>query len=256
MRGFPAVIPLVAVLAAAQSPFEFAVVRDLIQGDPYIGVMRIEVSPDDPAPGAKTLEIAARAGFDLRASSHTIFPDTVAMFAGQTTFTLDTDASRLARLFRVICDQSRSFRAGITHLAVDLVSPDDMSWLSMRCTLTLADSMTSGLVALDEFWSRAEVTSLEIGTGCLPLEFEPPVPMAGRTPVTVEEREEPVSDSSRHAWKSLLLPGWGQAASGEGLWWVNLAVEAGGVFLILSDHENEGFAVLGVNHLAGFADLL
>ncbi|NLP06485.1 hypothetical protein GX411_11130 [Candidatus Fermentibacteria bacterium] len=256
MRAFPAVIPLVAALAAAQTPFEFAVVRELIQGDPYIGVMRIEISPDDPAPGARTLEIAARAGFDLRASSHSIFPDTAAMFAGQTTFTLDTDATKLVRLFRVICDESRSFSAGITHLSVDLVSPDDMSWLSMKCSLTLADSMASGLVALDEFWSRAEVTSLEISTGCLPLEFEPPVPLARHAAAAVERSEEPSAGSSRHAWKSLILPGWGQAASGEGLWWVNLAIEAGGVFLILSDHENEGYAVLGANHLAGFADLL
>lgn len=256
MRGFSAVIPLVAAFAAAQTPFEFAVVRELIQGEPYIGVMRIEVSPDDPAPGAITLEIAARAGFDLRASSHCIFPDTAAMFAGQTTFTLDTDATRLARLFQVICDQSRNFRAGITHLSVDLISPDEMSWLSMKCALALADSMASGLVALDEFWSRAEVTSLEIGTGCLPLEFEPPVPVSRPAAAAAEQRDEPSAGSSGHAWKSLILPGWGQAASGEGLWWVNLAIEAGGVFLVLSDHENEGYAVLGANHLAGFADLL
>jgi hypothetical protein len=60
---------------------------------------------------------------------------------------------------------------------------------------------------------------------------------------------------SAQPWKSLLLPGWGQLSSGRGVGWLNLAVEAGGIALLVSGEDETGLAVLGVNHLISFIDL-
>ncbi len=248
-------------VASAQTPFEFAVVRQLIEGDPFVSVMRIDLVSGSPAPGCNTVELSARAGLSISGEGHSVYADTVCdgrvTFAGQSLFRMDIYSSQFDRILQVLLEQSRAFPSTrVTHARLDVVSPDDMSWISITFPLTLADSLRSGLVAREAFWSLAEVTSLEVGTALFPLAFRPPLdfsmPESG-TPVDVAVETR---GSGGHAWKSLVLPGWGQIASGSGVGWLNLLVEACGIGLYASGYEEEGLAVVGVNHIVSFMDLL
>jgi hypothetical protein len=247
---------LLVPAALAQTPFEFAVVRELVQGEPFVSVMRIELCPADPAPGRTTLEIASRVGLDLSPRSHSLYPDTSSLFAGQTLYTVDVDEGRFTRLLQVLSDQSVQFHMNVTDLYIDLVSPDDMSWLTLACPMSLADSLLDGRIDMPGFWARADVRSVEIGTGGYALEFEPPVSVIRQTVEQTGPVIETFPGTSGHAWKSLLVPGWGQLSSGQGCWWLNMLVEAGAVGLVASGYEAEGLAVLGANHIVSFFDLL
>lgn len=247
----------IASVAMAQTPFEFAVVKDLVQGSPHVSVISIEILRGAPAPGSSTLRLAARTGLLVSPALHSLYPDTTGLFLGQTLFSLDVEEEPVRRVFSVVAMECREFPGtGITHVALDLVSYDDMSWLSIQCPLGVADSMAAGLLPFDELWDRSEIAGLEIGTAAFPLDFTPPVfvdrPVSAAADTTASEGP----GSSGHAWKSLLLPGWGQLASGEGTWWLNLIVEAGGVALAFTGNEREGVALLGANHLVSFFDLL
>ena len=137
-----------------------------------------------------------------------------------------------------------------------LISHDDMSWVSIRCPIERTDSLIAGTISHMDFWNRTEVWELEIGTGGMAVTADAPTLIELYSP-PVDTIPEPVFDhASAHAWKSLVLPGWGQLSSGRGIGWVNLLVEAGGVALILTEYEEAGAAVLGVNHIISFVDVL
>jgi hypothetical protein len=247
--------------ASSQTPFEFGVVRALVEGDPFVSVMRIELDSGSPAPGCNTLELSARAGLDLDGTGLSLFVDTVdasgITFSGQSLFDISLLSGPFDRILQVIQDKNREFPSTrVTHVRLDLVAYDDLSWISLEFPLTLADSLQSGIIDREQFWSLAGVTMLEIGTASTPLLYRPPLSFD-----LPETRQEEVvitrsTGNGSQAWKSLLLPGWGQLASGEGVGWVNLLVEAGAVGLYVSGYEEEGFAVLGTNHLVSFFDLL
>ncbi|MDM7991919.1 MAG: hypothetical protein QUS11_01260 [Candidatus Fermentibacter sp.] len=252
---------LAAVPAFAQTQFEFGVVESLIEGDPFVSVMRIDISAGTPAPGCNTLEISTRAGLDLRGTGLSLCVDTVGSsgmtFQGQSLFDIDLLSAPFDRVLDVILAKDAEFPStGITHVRLDLVSYDDMSWVSLSFPLGLADSLRRGLVDREQFWSMADVSMLEVGTASTPLEFRPPLAFQLSESRTVTEIVEEPVERGGQAWKSLILPGWGQISSGEGIGWVNLLVEAGAVGLYLSDYEEEGLAVLGTNHVISFFDLL
>jgi hypothetical protein len=246
-----------AFACLAQTPFEFAVVKDLVQGSPHVGVISIEILQGTPAAGSTTLRMAARVGLLITPSLHSVYPDSTGLFFGQTLFNMDIDQEPVERVFEVVADECRAFPGmGITHLALDMVSYDDMSWLSMECPVGLADSIARGLRPFDDIWEKCEMSGLEIGTATFALDFTPPVQVDRPVIAGPDTVVTAAPGGAGNAWKSLLLPGWGQAASGRGTWWINLLVEAGGVGLILTEHEREGAAVLGANHILSFFDLL
>jgi hypothetical protein len=248
---------LAAAAASAQTPFEFAVVKDLVQGSPHVSVISIEIQRGTPEAGSSTLRIAARTGLVISPTLHTIYPDTTGLFIGQTLFCMDVEEEPVERVLSVLSDECDAFPGmGITHLALDLVSYDDMSWLSIQCSMRTADSIAAGLLPFEYIWDRSEVSGLEIGTAGFVLDFTPPVSVTRPVLAAADTASTRVSGSAGQAWKSLVLPGWGQLASGEGTWWINILVEAGGVGLALSGHEREGVAVLGANHILSFFDLL
>lgn len=247
--------------ASAQTPFEFDVVRALIEGDPFVSVMRIQLSPGSPEPGCNTLEISARAGLDFHGTGLSLYVDTVDVasmsFSGQSLFDISLLSRPFDRVLTVIREKNREFPSTrITHVRLDLVASDDMTWVSVEFPLTLADSLQNGLVDRERFWSSASVSMLEIGTASTPLEFRPPLAFDMPDTRVVAMPEEVREDRSGQAWKSLLMPGWGQLSEGEGVGWINLLVEAGAVGLYLSGSEEEGLAVLGTNHIVSFVDLL
>lgn len=261
LSRFLLVVPFAAAAAAAQTPLEFAIVEELIEGDPFVSVMRIDLSPGSPVPGSTTLELSARTGLSMSLTSLSVYTDTLTSgglaLQGQSLFDLGVESSGFDRVISVILDNTRRFSSTrVTHVRLDLVSPDDMSWITLGFPLTTADSLASGLLGRDEFWSRAEVMSLEIGTACFPPAFAPPVdysaPLRDGGPMEIVE---PPADRSM-AWKSLILPGWGQLSSGRGVGIVNILVEAAGIGLYASGHEEAGIAVVGANHLVSFTDLL
>ena len=64
-------------------------------------------------------------------------------------------------------------------------------------------------------------------------------------------------EEGNHAWKSLILPGWGQMSAGSGIPVVNILMEIGGAALLFTEEYSEvGIGVLAVNHFISFADLL
>jgi len=251
-------LPLVAfaMAAAAQTPLEFAVVKDLVQGTPHVSVISMEIRRGEPLPGSVTMHMAARVGLVLTPSLHSIYPDTSGHFLGETLYRMDVDSVPVQRVFSVVSTECRAFPGmGVTHIALDLVSYDDMSWLALSCPLGLVDSISRGLRPFGDLWEGSSMSNLEIGTAGFALEFTPPVDVT--RPVIARADTVPVVPcGSGGAWKSLVLPGWGQASTGRGAWWINMLVEAGGVGLVLSDHEREGIAILGANHLLSFFDML
>lgn len=244
--------------ALAQTPFEFAVVEDLIEGDPFISVLRIRTVPGLPVPGRTQLQLSTRAGLTLVGES-CIYPDSMTgsevTFVGLAEYTAAVPTATLDRIFTVLRDCMGRFPGtGITDISLDVVSVDDMSWVSVECSRARMDSLLDGEVSHLDFWRSASLRELEVGTALFqtalrwpgaPTDYTPDLSV--QDPVTTPRTTQP--------WKSLLLPGWGQLSAGEGVGWINLLVEAGGIALLLSDEQEAGAAVLGVNHLVSFVDL-
>lgn len=261
LSRFLLALPVAAAAAAAQTPLEFAIVEELIEGDPFVSVMRIDLAPGSPVPGSTTLELSTRTGLSVGLTSLSVYTDTLTSgglaLSGQSLFDLGVESSGFDRVISVILEKTGQYPSTrVTHVRLDLVSPDDMSWITLDFPLSTADSLASGLLGRDEFWSRAEVRSLEIGTACFPPVFAPPVDYS------VPERDGGVAETVQvpeersMAWKSLILPGWGQLSSGRGVGIVNILVEAAGIGLYASGYEEAGIAAVAANHLVSFADLL
>jgi hypothetical protein len=245
----------------AQTPFEFGVVQDLIQGEPYVSVISIKVSGGVPSSGCTMLEMAVRAGLIFEGESSSFMPDSLlpggVRFTGQILYNGVVPESTIERIFSVIKTNLDKFPGTrVTHVSLVLISHDDMSWVSIRCPMERADSLLAGMIDHLDFWMRTDVWELEIGTGGMPVTADAPTISAMYAPSMGTVPDVRIDNASAHAWKSLVLPGWGQLSSGRGIGWLNLLVEAGGVALILSDHDEAGAAVLGVNHIISFADLL
>lgn len=262
MRLALALAVAMLAVAAAQTPFEFDVVRQLIEGEPHISVLRIEIMSDTPVEGETTLGLSARAGLYVYSRDNRIYPDSQTardvLFSGAVRYRAAAPRAELERILSVVASNLRSYPGiGADHLELDFVSGDDMSWLKLRLSMDVVNSYIENETSELELWKQAEIWGAEVGTCTFPLLVEPPVPAgeAATEPDTVTVIRYPVA--SRHAWKSAILPGWGQLASGRGVGWINLAVEAGGVALLTTDDYREaGVAVLSANHLVSLFDLL
>lgn len=258
MKYFLAIIA-VGILHA-QTPLEFGIVDDLIRGEPYVSPLSIRIEPGRPVPGSTTLRMAVRGGVTFADEGCFIFVDSLGgkvNLMGRTDYRGILSNEVVVRLFSVVRSNMRTHGAsGITHLDLDFVTPDDMGWLSVTSTIARADSLLSGQITPYEFWSGAVLEQVQVGMADFSLRsgvFDPTrisEPVA--PPVLL-----PSSRDGSHAWKSLVLPGWGQYSSGRGLPLVNLLAEVGGIALLLSDdYVNVGVGVLVLNHLISFTDLL
>jgi len=257
LRFSTAAVTVVCAVAMAQTPLEFGIVRDLVGGTPRVSVFSIKTRDVD---GETTLQIAARAAIQFDCTRHSMLTDTMTgtevLMEGQISYSASIAKNTIEHFFTVIKDNMNSFGSGgITRFQVDLITADEMSWLSVTIPVTRVDSLLDGSLSHMDFWSMTSVNEVEIGTGGTPVTNESPLPElhgAPEIPVVVEVVQE-----SNHPWKSLILPGWGQLSSGTGAGFVNILVEIGGAALLFTDEYSEvGIGVLAVNHLISFSDLL
>jgi hypothetical protein len=262
MRLALAVGVVVAAAACTQTPFEFDVVRQLIEGEPHVSVLRIEILPDTPVEGETTLSLSARAGLYVYGSDNRIYPDSQnardVVFSGALRYRAAAPRDRLSRILRVVSSNLQRYPGvDADHLDLDFVSADDMSWLRVRLPMDLVESYIREGTPELELWKSAEIWGAEVGTCTFPLTVEPPLPAGGSRAETDTVTVLRYPAASRHAWKSVLLPGWGQLASGRGIGWINIAVEIGGAALLANaDYREAGAAVLATNHLISIMDLL
>lgn len=257
MRFSIAAITVICALAMAQTPLEFGIVRDLVGGTPRVSVFSIKTRSVD---GETTLQIAARAGIQFDCTRHSMLTDSMTaaevIMEGQISYSASIAKNTIEHFFAVIRDNMNSYGSGgITRFQVDLITADEMSWLSVTIPVARVDSLLDGSLSHLDFWSVTPVNEVEIGTGGTPVANESPLPElhgAPEIPVVVEVVQE-----SNQPWKSLILPGWGQLSSGNGAGLVNILVEAGGAALLFTDEYSEvGIGVLAVNHVISFSDLL
>lgn len=251
---------LVPALLLAQTPLEFGIVDDLIRGEPYISPLSIKVLPGAPLPGETTLRLSVRAGVVFSDEGAYYYmdslPDQVNLLGRLDYRGLITD-DQVRRIFTVVRSNMRTHGSmGITRLEIDLVTPDDMGWLAFTTPVARVDSLLSGELSSFGFWDGAAVRQVQVGMAGFRVSngfFDPTqVPEIPETVVVTEPYR-----SGGHAWKSLILPGWGQLSSGTGLPLVNLLAEAGGIALLFTDdYVNVGAGILAVNHLVSFTDLL
>lgn len=258
MRLIIAVL-LISFLSFGQTPFEFAVVEELVGGTPFISIIRIEVRPGVPEPGRTQLMLTTRAGMKMEGSQD-LFPDsstsTHVVFSGVVEYRAEIPVRTLDRIFSVLSEALDRFpRTGITDLSLDVVDVNDLSWISVECDISRIDSVLQGTMTHETFWRTSSLREFEVGTVLFPTRMRRPlVPdwtaFTDSLPMVVE-----TECPSAQPWKSLLFPGWGQLSSGRGIGWLNIAVEAGGIALLVSGEDETGIAVLGVNHLISFIDL-
>lgn len=255
-----AILLLIPMVIHAQTPLEFGIVDDLIRGDPYISPLSIKVVQGQPAAGNVTLRMAVRAGVVFSDEGSFVFVDSLGEdvnLLGRADYRGLISNDSVRRLFSVVKTNMRTHgSSGITHYEIDFVTPDDMGWLSIRVPMATADSLLSGTKTSFDFWNGVMILQVQVGMADFPLRtgfFDP-------TQVPDVRRIEPAplhESSGSHAWKSLILPGWGQYSAGTGLPIVNLLAEAGGIALVLSDdYFKVGVGVLVLNHLISFTDLL
>ena len=260
MRFILAIIVLVS-LASAQTPFEFAVVQELVGGEPFISIIRIQINNGVPESGRTQLELTTRAGMMME-GSHAVYPDSstpnYVVFSGLVEYKAQIPVFTVNRIFSVISDCMDRFPGmGITDLALDVVDTNDLSWISIRCDIASIDSVLNGTLSHEFFWQNAQLREFEVGTACFPTEMRRPlVPQWSiQGDIIPLDTEGVFAEPSTQPWKSLLLPGWGQISAGRGIGWLNIIVEAGGIALIATGEDETGIAVLGVNHFISFIDL-
>ncbi len=260
MRFILTILILVS-FASAQTPFEFAVVQELVGGEPFISIIRIKINPGVPESGHTQLEITSRAGMMME-GSHAVYPDSstpnYVVFSGLVEYSAKIPVFTVNRIFSVISDCMDRFPGmGITDIALDVVDTTDLSWIGIRCSIESMDSVLNGTMSHEIFWQKAELREFEVGTAAFPTEMRRPlVPqwsIAGD--IIPLDTEDAVAERSTQPWKSLILPGWGQISAGRGIGWLNILVEAGGIALIATGEDETGIAVLGVNHFISFVDL-
>ncbi len=258
MRLSLIIITIFAFSVLAQTPLEFGIVRDLVGGTPGISVFSIKTRSVD---GVNTLYISARAGIQFDCTRHSMVTDSMTgaqvFVDGQICYTASILNSTIEHFFTVIRDNMSSYGSGgITQFQVELITFDEMGWISVMIPLSRVDSLLDGSLTHLDFWAMTPVNEIEVGTGGFPVSNESPLPDLHGTPAASVVLEV-ATEENNHAWKSLLLPGWGQVSSGNGVPIVNMLVEIGGAALIFTDEYSQiGIGVLSVNHLISFFDLL
>ncbi len=242
----------------AQTPLEFAIVRDLVGGTPRVSVFSIKTRNVD---GENTLQISARAGIQFDCTRHTMLIDSMTgtdvLVDGQICYSASIMKPAIEQFFTVIRNNMASLGSGgITQFQIELVTFDEMGWISVVIPLSRVDSLLAGSMTHLEFWAKTSVMEVEVGTGGFPVSNESPLPELHGAPVSAVllELEQP---ERNHAWKSLVLPGWGQMSSSTGIPVINILAEIGGAALLFTeDYREVGIGILGINHLISFSDLL
>lgn len=258
MKPIIAVLLILAAAAVAQTPLEFGIVQDLVGGTPRISVFSIKTVNVD---GASTLQIAARAGIRFNCTRHSMLADTATasevLIDGQVSYSAAILNPVVEQFFYVIRENMGDHGSGgISVIQADFITPDEMGWISVSVPVSRVDSLLSGDINPMDFWSVTPVREVEVGTLGFPVSNESPLPELHGAPVTPISVQVAV-ERDNQAWKSLILPGWGQMSSGTGLPLVNILVEIGGAALIFTDEYQEaGIGILAVNHLISFSDLL
>ena len=179
MRSMILMCLLFVSVSVAQTPFEFGVVQDLIAGQPFVSVISIKISHGSPVSGCTMLEMAARGGLVFEGKSNSFLPDSLTpgsvRFSGQILYDGIVPVSSVERIFSVISSNMRRFPGTrITHIALDLISVDDMSWISIRCPVERMDSLLAGNLDHLQFWRRTDIWELEIGTCGMPVTADAP----------------------------------------------------------------------------------
>lgn len=255
-----ALLFLASAVLLAQTPLEFGIIDDLIRGEPYISPLSIKVVQGSPSAGNATLRMALRAGVVFSDEGSFIFVDSLAdqvNLLGRADYRGLVDNASITQIFTVVRSNMRVHgTSGVTHFAIDLVTPDDMGWVTIETDIARVDSLLGGLISPYTFWNRVEIAQVQVGMASFPLSVG--IFDATQVPdIAVSQVVETSAPTASHAWKSLVLPGWGQYSSGTGLPLINILAEAGGIALILSDdYLNVGVGVLALNHIISFTDLL
>ncbi|PIE53105.1 hypothetical protein CSA37_03120 [Candidatus Fermentibacteria bacterium] len=257
MKFSAILIFILAVAGAAQTPLEFGIVQDLVGGTPGISVFSIKTLSMD---GVTTLQIAARAGISVTCTRHSLLADTATfsevVLDGQVCYSASLDNMIIKHFFQSIRDNmDRHGSGGITAIQADFITGDEMGWISVSVPLSRMDSLLAGDISYGDFWAVTPVREVEVGTLGFPVVNMSPLPEIHAAPDLPEPVEVVVQEN--HAWKSLILPGWGQMSSGIGVPVVNILVEAAGaVLLFTEDYQEAGIGILAVNHIISFTDLL
>ena len=252
------VLIILSTVMLAQTPLEFGIVQDLVGGTPRISVFSIKTRNID---GENTLQIAARAGIQFDCTRHSMLIDSMTLtdvlVNGQINYCGSISKTTMEHFFTVIRQNMNSIGGGgITQFQVELITADEMGWISVAAPLSRVDSLLEGSMTHLEFWARTPVNEVEIGTGGFSVANESPLPDLHGTPDT-RIQTEVFREDSNHAWKSLILPGWGQISSGSGIPVVNILAEIAGASLLFTDEYSEvGIGLLALNHLISFTDLL
>jgi hypothetical protein len=249
---------ILAACMAAQTPLEFAIVQDLVGGTPPISVFSIKTRNID---GLNTLEIAARAGIQFNCTRHSMLTDSMTLsevlIDGQVSYSASILKPVVEQFFSIIRENMNSQGSGgISQIKMDLITSDEMGWVSVMVPISRVDSLISGQISHLDFWAVTPVLEVEVGTMNCPVTNESPLPelhgVAGESFTGVF-----VPESRNQAWKSLILPGWGQMSTDTGLPLINILAEIGGIALLFTDdYSAAGIGVLSLNHLISFSDLL
>jgi len=251
-------VTILLTLAFAQTPLEFGIVQDLVGGTPRISVFSIKTISSG---GVTTLQIAARAGIQFNCTRHSMLTDTViadqVLIDGQISYSTSIINPVVEQFFTAIRNRmSIHGSGGISMFQVDLITSDEMGWISVVVPVSRVDSLLAGTLSHIDFWAVTPVREVEVGTLGFPVTNESPLPELHGAPV-IPVQIAAAAARPNCAWKSLLLPGWGQMCSGEGLPLVNILAEIGGAALVFTDDYREaGIGILAVNHLISFTDLL
>lgn len=250
---------LAAATLSAQTPLEFGIIDDLIRGEPYISPLSIKIEQGQPSIGNATIRLAVRAGVVFSDEGSFVFIDSLAdevNILGRADYRGLISDGVVRRLLTVVRSNMETHgSSGITYFGIDFVTPDDMGWLAIETPLARVDSLLNGQLSAFQFWNGVTISQIQVGMTGFPLQMgcfdATQIPEMPDVPVY-----QPQASSRPHAWKSLVMPGWGQYSSGTGLPLVNILAEAGGIALVLSDdYVNVGVGVLVLNHLISFTDL-
>ncbi len=258
MKSYIILTVFLAASALAQTPLEFGIVQDLVGGTPRVSVYSIKTVSED---GITSLQIAARAGIQFNCTRHAMITDTMTsdrvLIDGQVCYSASIINSVVEQIFTVIRNRMGVHGSGgISSFQVDLITWDEMGWISVEVPLSRVDSLLDGSLTHLDFWAETPVREIEVGTLGFPVLNESPLPELHGAP-DIPAEIQVAAEQSSCAWKSLILPGWGQMCSDEGLPLMNFLVEAGGIALIFTgDYREAGIGILSVNHLISFTDLL
>ncbi len=253
------ILLILTFISVAQTPFEFALVQELVQGSPRVSTIRIAIDYGAPEPGRTELEIAMRGAVTF-CGEICIYPEGESygnlLLTGDSDYTGEISGALTDRLFDALLNCLGDFPGmNITDLSLDMVSPDGMSWIALECRISRIDSLQNRQLNRTDFWKGVTLREIEISTaGFTPMYRSPAQIIQPVSIDTLSAIGTPIIYDTQ-PWKSLVLPGWGQISSGNGLGWINIIVEAGGAALIIAGETEVGWTVLGVNHIISFFDL-